>query len=184
MLVGLKTIELAPDFETAKSRSRALRDVAAAAHDEVRRLARGLRPGVLEELGLDAAIARVCEDYESAHGIAIRLEIPADTCRGLNPEVETSLYRILQESLTNVARHADAAEIEVSLHRRGNSITLSVADNGRGFPQSCKVESSAEIGTIGLASIRERALMVGGECTIQSDVGRGTIVKVSIPIAT
>ena len=183
LLVGLKTIELAPDLETAKSRARALRDVGAAAHEEVRRLARGLRPGVLEELGWEAAVTRLCEDYQRSHGTAIQLDVSPDACRGLNPEIEASLYRILQESLTNAARHADATEIKVALQRRCDSITLTVADDGRGIPPPNKAESSPGTGTIGLASIRERALMLGGDCLIQSDAGRGTTVQVSIPVA-
>jgi signal transduction histidine kinase len=182
VLVGLKTIELAPDLETARSRARSLRDVGAAAHEEVRRLAGGLRPGVLEELGLEAAVARICEDYERLHGTAIRLDVSPDASRGLSSDVETTLYRILQESLTNVARHAAATQLEVALHRRGNLITLSVVDNGRGFGSSIESDPTPAIKSFGLASIRERALMLGGECLVQSSAGRGTSVHVSIPV--
>jgi len=180
ILVGLKTIELAPDLETARIRAQGLRDVGAAAHDEVRRLARGLRPGVLAELGLEAAVARICEEYERLHGTAIRLDVSPDACHGLSPEIEMSLYRILQESLTNVARHAAATQIEVALHRRGNAITLSVVDDGHGFPPSSDLDTTSTGETFGLASMRERALTLGGECRIQSHAQRGTSVHVSI----
>jgi two-component system sensor histidine kinase UhpB len=182
ILVGLKTIELAPDLESARIRARGLRHVGAAAHDEVRRLARGLRPGVLAELGLEAAVARICEEYERLHGTAIRLNVSPDACRGISPEIEMSLYRILQESLTNVARHAAATRIEVTLHRRGNAITLSVVDDGRGFPPSSQSDATSTGESFGLASIRERALTLGGKCLIQSHAQRGTSVQVSIPV--
>ncbi len=182
LLVGLKTIESVSNLETAKARAGELRGLAAIAHDEVRRLARGLRPGVLEELGLEAAVGRLCEDFERAHGTTVRLDVAPDACAGLSPAVETSLYRILQESLTNVARHAEATEVEVALHRSDDSITLSVVDRGRGFPGE-RTESSTAKGAIGLASIRERALMLGGACLIRSEPGRGTTVQVSIPVS-
>lgn len=182
LLVGLKTMESVPNVETAKARASELRALAAVAHEEVRRLAHGLRPGVLEELGLEAAIGRLCEEYGRTHGTTVQLDMASDAYAGLSPAVEISLYRILQEALTNVARHAAAAEIQVFLQRSDDWITLSVVDRGRGFIGE-RVDSSTDGGTLGLASIRERALMLGGTCTIRSELGRGTTVRVSIPVA-
>ena len=182
LLVGLKTIESVSDLTTAKARACKLHGWAAIAHEEVRRLARGLRPGVLEELGLEAAVGRLCEDFGQTHGTTVQLDVASGAYAGLSPVVEISLYRILQEALTNVARHAAAAEVQVSLQRSDDWITLSVVDRGRGFPGE-RADSSTDEGTLGLASIRERALMLGGTCSIRSDVGQGTTVQVSIPIA-
>ena len=94
---------------------------------------RGLRPGVLEELGLVAAIERLCEDFENSYGVTVRLKAPAAADCEHSLPLETTLYRILQESLTNVARHAQANSVNVTLTRTGDMITLSVEDDGHGM---------------------------------------------------
>jgi two-component system sensor histidine kinase UhpB len=181
--VGLKTIEAAPDLETARQRADELRELAALAHKEVRRLARGLRPGVLEELRLEAAIARVCEDFQAAHQIPVQLNVAPGACDGLTTSVEIPLYRIVQEALTNAARHANATGIELWLERHENRLTLRVVDRGQGFRPADVEPAAKAAGKIGLASIRERAMMLGGDCTIHSERGKGTTVQVSIPLA-
>jgi two-component system sensor histidine kinase UhpB len=183
ILVGLKTIEAAPDLATARTRAEELREVAALAHSETRRLARGLRPGVLEELRLEPAIEGLCEEFQTTHSIPIELSIEAGACEHLPMDCETALYRILQEALTNTARHARATGIEVSLACRHNNVVLRVRDNGRGFSAMPSTSSAQGAGTIGLASIRERALMLGGHFLVHSEPNRGTTVQVSIPTA-
>jgi signal transduction histidine kinase len=181
LLVGLKNVESAPDLETARQRVEELRELAALAHKEVRRLARGLRPAVLEELHLEAAIERMCEDFQKSHQVPVQLRIAPAACEGLTTTIETSLYRIVQEALTNTARHANATGIEVSLDRSDNRLTLRVTDRGQGFRLE-NVAAANNSGKIGLASIRERALMLGGDCSIHSARGIGTTVQVSIPL--
>jgi two-component system sensor histidine kinase UhpB len=183
ILVGLKTIEASPDLPTAKTRAEELRDVAALAHSEVRRLARGLRPGVLEELRLEPAIERICEEFQTAHGIPIELKIEPGACDHLATDCETALYRIVQEALTNAARHSRATGIEVSLACRDNKTVLRISDNGRGFSAMPSAGSAQGAGKIGLASIRERALMLGGQFLVHSEPNRGTTVQVTIPTA-
>jgi two-component system sensor histidine kinase UhpB len=183
ILVGLKTIEASPDLPTAKTRAEELRDVAALAHSEVRRLARGLRPGVLEELRLEPAIERLCEEFQTTHGIPVELNIAPGSCDQLTTNCETALYRILQEALTNAARHSGATGIEVSLTCRDNRIVLRVSDNGRGFSAMPAVGTAHDPGKIGLASMRERALMLGGQLMVHSEPNRGTTVQVSINMA-
>ena len=183
LLVGLKTVETAANLDVAKQRADELRELAAVAHKEVRRLARGLRPGVLEELRLQAAIERVCEDFQAMHQIPVQLNISPAACDNLTTMIETSLYRIVQEALTNAARHANATGIEVSLERYDNKVTLRVTDRGQGFHTSDVEATAQSAATIGLASIRERALMLGGDCKIHSERGKGTTVQVSIPLA-
>jgi signal transduction histidine kinase len=183
LLVGLKTIESAERLELAKERADELRELTARTHKEVGRLARGLRPGVLEELRLEAAIERVCEDFQAAHHIPVQLKISSAACEGLSSEIEISLYRIVQEALTNAARHAKASAIEVSLLRHDNTIRLQVADRGQGFHPDDATDEARFAGKIGLASIRERASMLGGEFTIHSQRGGGTTLQVAVPIA-
>jgi len=183
LLVGLKVIDTAPDLETARARAGELRELGAVAHEEVRRLAAGLRSGVLEELGLAAAIESMCRDYERTHGTTVHLNMSPEAFDDLNVAAETSLFRILQETLTNAARHAGAVEIDVALLQVGDVVTLSIHDDGRGFRADETREAADESPSIGLASIHERALMLGGKCHIRSEAGRGTTVQVTIPIA-
>jgi len=181
VLVGLGSVESAKDLQSAQQLAHDLRKVGATAHDEVRRLARGLRPGVLEELGLAAAIERLCEDFEQVHGVTVRLEAPAAAYGRLSLPLETSLYRILQESLTNVARHAQANSVAVTLTRNGDMITLSVEDDGCGMRHTTQGSSSPARRGLGLDSIRERALMLQGECTIRDAESGGLLVQVTLP---
>jgi signal transduction histidine kinase len=182
MLVGLGTIESAKDLPSARNLAHDLRKVGAAAHDEVRRIARGLRPGVLEELGLAAAIERLCEDFERVHGVAMQLDASAIADNVLSLPVETSIYRILQEALTNVAKHARARSVVVTLTRSGEIVKLSVQDDGCGTESVLSETISPDHFCLGLDSIHERARMLGGECTICSAAGEGLLVQVTIPV--
>jgi signal transduction histidine kinase len=181
LLVGLGTVESAKDLQSAQRLAQDLRKVGGTAHEEVRRLARGLRPGVLEELGLVAAIERLCEDFEQVHGVTVRLKVAAEANGKLSLNVETSLYRILQESLTNVARHAQANSVNVTLTRNGDMVTLTVEDNGLGMHDTSYGLSTPGRRSLGLDSIRERALMLQGECIIRNAESGGLLVQVTLP---
>ena len=182
LLVGLRTIEDAGDLGTARTRARDLRDLTSAAHSEVRRLARGLRPVILEELGLVSAVERLCEDFQRTHGVEVTL-LREPTPKGrLEMATETALYRIVQEGLANVARHARAREVEVSLRQEGESLALSLRDDGQGFDADDLAALKGKEGSFGLASIRERALMLGGECHLRARPGEGTTIEVRIPM--
>lgn len=182
LLVGLRTIEDAGDFDTARARARDLRELAAEAHGEVRRLARGLRPLVLEDLGLAAALARLCEDFQSTHAVSVALACDPGPGLRLDAGAETALYRIVQEALTNVARHAGASKVEVCLSQSDASITLTIRDDGLGFDV---LEGDALIRRadgLGIRGIRERALMLGGECTVLTRRGAGTTIEIRVPV--
>lgn len=182
LLVGLKTIEEAGDLATARARARDLRGFASTAHGEVRRLARGLRPVILEELGLLSAVERLCEEFQGTHGVKVTLVRDPMPDARLEPEAETALYRIVQEGLANVARHAGASRVEVRLGQRENALALSIRDDGRGFDAGdLDARRRAECG-FGLASIRERTLMLGGECAVRAVPGEGTAVEIRVPL--
>ena len=181
LLVGLGTVESAKDLQSAKQLAHDLRQIGGTAHEEVRRLARGLRPGVLEELGLVAAIERLCEDFEQVHGVTVRLKVSAAANGKLSLPVETSLYRILQESLTNVARHAHANSVNVTFTRTGDMVTLTVEDDGRGMHDTSYGLSTPGQRSLGLDSIRERALMLQGKCIIRDAESGGLLVQVTLP---
>ena len=144
-------------------------------------LAWELRPAALEELGLDAAL----ETFVREWGVHFRIEA---TYRGfgaegprLSPEVETNLYRILQEALQNVHKHAGATYVSVLLERRDGRVALIVEDNGRGYDPEEEVAAGSSKG-MGVVNMRERAALVGGTFEIESSPGAGTTVFVRVPL--
>jgi PAS domain S-box-containing protein len=145
--------------------------------DTVRRIATELRPSVLDHLGLVAAVEWQAQEFEKRTGITVRLELSS-----AHPAVDdaraTTVFRILQESLTNVARHAGATRVEIALALGPEAITLQVADDGRGISQA---ERTA-LRSLGLVGIRERAIACGGECTVEGRPGQGTTVIARIPL--
>jgi len=144
----------------------------------VRRIATNLRPRILDELGLSAALEWAAEDFEARTGIKCRLELPEDDVAA-DQERATALFRIFQEALTNVARHANATEVQAQLAREDVGLTLEVRDNGQGFDDQ-HLSGQRSLGILGM---QERALILGGEFNITSAPGKGTTVRVRIPEA-
>ena len=143
----------------------------------VRRICQGLRPPVLDDLGLAAAIEGEVKEFISLSGIPCVVSVPDDDI-SLDGDVSITLFRIFQECLTNIMRHSEARSVRVSLERKEAAIRLAVSDDGKGFLES---ESS---GSLGLLGMKERAQCCGGEVTIASSPGAGTTVTVSVPIAS
>lgn len=135
-----------------------------------------LRPQVLEQ-GLGSAIAWQLEEFSRMHGIrhALRAE-PGVFDYQSDPERDAMVFRILQESLSNVARHAHATDVTVELQRCGGVLTLTVQDNGVGMPAKVRAHGS------GLPGIRERAAAIGARFAIESEPGRGTLLRLSFPV--
>ena len=158
--------------------SQALRDIADAVReslDEVRRIARELRPEALDDLGLVNALIALCSRVGAQNGPRVRRELQVKLPT-LPREVELVLYRIAQESLTNTLRHANASVVTVALEADAESVTLRVTDDGDGLPPDLPR------GTAGLEGMRERALLVGGALSIESQPGEGTEVRLTIPL--
>jgi signal transduction histidine kinase len=188
LLLGLRAAAEVPTFAEARARLDSLRDITASLLDEVRRLARGLRPSVLDDLGLAAVLERYAADYTQAHGIAVDVVAPDLALDRLPDEVETALYRIAQETLTNVLKHAAAKAVSLVVRRElGDSpgVHLTVEDDGRGFDSDALLQApgwaSAGKG-LGLIDIRERAALLNGAVTLESRPGSGTTVHVYIPL--
>ena len=156
----------------------ALRGVADAVRgslDEVRRIARELRPEALDDLGLVNALIALCTRIGAEDGPEVRRDLQG-TLPALAPDVELVIYRIAQESLTNALRHSGARSATVSLEADAETVTLRVADDGRGIP------ADLPAGTAGIAGMRERALLVGGRLSIESRSDQGTEVRLTIPV--
>ena len=143
----------------------------------VQRIATELRPAVLDSLGLSAAVEWQMKDFAARSGIQCETSVP-DRIFDLGREPSTALFRILQESLTNVARHAAATTVETSLRWQPGQIVLRVRDNGRGIP-TAKLEDPR---SVGLEGMRERALLLGGQCDISGRPGEGTTIEVRLPL--
>ena len=141
--------------------------------DDVRRLAQELRPEVLEHLGLASALEHLAGSFTKRTHLRVRRQLDHDL-PPLDPAAELVIYRIAQESLTNVARHAEASEVLLSLGRGNGSVVLRIADDGRGF-------SSDYVEGGGLRGIRERALIVGGAAAIKPGSEGGVEVRLEVP---
>jgi len=143
-----------------------------------RRIAADLRPLILGDLGLGPALEWLAGDFSRRHGIACALQV-APACAALADPAATALYRIVQEGLTNIARHARATAARVHIQQRGDEVMLTVQDNGWGFDPAAPPGD----GSCGIKGIRERVYLLGGQVDFLSGPGRGTIVQVSMPLS-
>jgi PAS domain S-box-containing protein len=143
----------------------------------VRRIATDLRPGVLDDFGLVAAIEWQLQDFQTRAGIECRFNASVDELP-LPPESATAMFRVFQETLTNVARHAQASQVAVDLHHDGDQVLLRVADNGRGIAAH-ELTGSKSLGLLGM---RERVHLLAGQLEINGRPGAGTVVVVRVPL--
>ncbi|NYI44238.1 two-component system sensor histidine kinase UhpB [Nocardioides aromaticivorans] len=171
VLLGLKQVEDRAPHDL-RAELALLRESARSGLDDVRRVARELRPGVLDDLGLQAALAALATDVAAHGGPAVRRTFGPGLPE-LGHDAEVVVYRVAQEALTNVVRHARATRVELSLLRFGTGVALEVADDG------CGLAAGTPDGT-GLAGMRDRAALVGGTLEVRSR-GAGTTVRLLVP---
>lgn len=152
---------------------REAQEAARSSLDETRRIARELRPEALDDLGLASALAALAARFSEHAGIPVRRSI--EPLPPLGPDVELVLYRVAQECLTNVARHAGASRVELELREAGPAVELRVADDGRGLG------ASASDGT-GIRGMRERAMLVGGTLSVGNRDGGGVEIRLEVPV--
>ena len=151
--------------------------LADSASQAVQRLATDLRPPILDGLGLAAALEWQTDAFVERTGIACELVLPQQLPPFIS-EIDTAVFRIVQEALTNVARHAAATRAEVTLQLEENGLTLRIVDNGKGMLLSAP-DGRRRLGLVGM---RERAYMLGGELKLQSSPGKGTQIEVTLPL--
>ena len=176
ILLGLKTLEEArgqDEFSTAVGQ---LRELVVATLQDVRRLAVELRPKALDDFGLAPALERLTETFAEQTGIAVELESRLPGAR-LPSEVETVLYRVVQEALTNVVKHARAERVSILLRERDGRVAAVIEDDGRGF--SPEAETGEGLGLVGM---RERVALVDGRLDVESAAGSGTTIVVEVPL--
>lgn len=145
--------------------------------ETARKIARELRPAILDDFGLGAAIRQAVEQFQSDSGLECEVSIRPEDPQ-LAPEAATVAFRVLQEALTNVARHAAATRVEVRLRQPNGQLLLEVRDNGRGIEEA----RLRGVGSLGLAGMRERAAQVAGTLEIEGIPGKGTILRLRIPM--
>ncbi|MFT3948711.1 MAG: PAS domain S-box protein [Agriterribacter sp.] len=143
----------------------------------IRRICAELRPTVLDDIGLEAAMEWHARQFQQATGIIVQCNNPPGSVDA-SADIKTALFRIFQESFTNVARHAEASIIKVDLKQENDCLTLTITDNGKGFD----INLADQKRTLGILGMKERSITLGGEYTINSKPGKGTMVKVSIPL--
>ena len=176
ILLGLKSLD--ERVETAEGRAALaeLRELVVSTLQDVRRLAVELRPAALDDFGLVPAIERLLDTVAERSGLTVDVQSQLGE-RRLSAEAETVLYRIVQEALTNVLKHAAARSVTVRLDHSGNGVTLVVQDDGTGFDPD-----DTRDGGVGLIGMRERVALVGGRLSIESAEGAGTMLTAEVPI--
>ena len=181
LMVGLRTMEDSSTEPKVQAQARELRRIGGEAHDEIRRLARGLRPAILDDLGLIPALERYVEDLAAAHQIEIRFESECAEPTRLPDDVASSIFRIVQEATTNSIRHGQAKHVQLHLACDAHEIRMTIGDDGCGFNPHEALKVSATNNPFGLLSIQERACWLGGAAVITSHPGAGTQINVRIP---
>jgi signal transduction histidine kinase len=176
ILLALRSIEEAPSDEEMRSAVREVRDLVRSTLQDVRQLAVELRPKALDDFGLVAALERLTESFVEQTGIAVEFQTALPEGR-LPAEAETALYRIVQESLTNIVKHARASRVSVVLTRKDDSVSVIVEDDGVGFEPG-----RAREGGLGLVGMRERVGLLGGRFTVESRPGAGTTFVAEVPL--
>jgi signal transduction histidine kinase len=176
ILLGLKGIEEATSEDDVRRSVLALRELVVSTLHDVRRLAIELRPKALDDFGLVPALERLAETFAEQTNVDVQVEAALADAR-LAGEVETALYRIVQEALTNVIKHANAKTVSVVLTRKGEGVVAVIEDDGRGFDPDADHDER-----LGLLGMRERIALVGGRLTVESAAERGTTVAVEVPL--
>jgi signal transduction histidine kinase len=162
--------------EQATARLTALSEMIKETVKTVRRISSELRPSILDDLGLAAALEWLGRDFEARTGLKCAVSVPGTI--ELPPQKAIVVFRMCQEALTNVARHAQATQVSIDLVEAEDQLTLEVHDNGRGIGEQ-ELQSHVAFGLLGM---RERAALLGGTVTITGQPGKGTSVVVQVPL--
>ena len=177
ILLGLKQLDDLADTPEGEASLAALRELVVSTLRDVRGLAVELRPAALDDFGLVAALERLAETFREKSGVDVEMELSLGDER-LDPVLETTLYRIVQEALTNVLKHASARQVSISLVGADRMVSAVIEDDGQGFAVGATHENA-----LGLVGMRERVALVNGRIRIESTPGRGTTVAVEVPLS-
>ena len=178
ILLGLKHLDDVVETDEAREATASIRELVASTLQDVRRLAVELRPSALDDFGLVPAVERLASNLSEQSDLVVDVEARLGD-RRLPPEAETALYRIVQEALTNVVKHAAARRVSITLVRKEASAVVVIEDDGRGFdPEAVRA------GALGFTGMRERVELVGGRLTVEASPGAGTTLVAEVHVAT
>jgi PAS domain S-box-containing protein len=175
LITGEKTLK-----KSSIERLKKLHEMANSALEGVRRFSQDLRPSILDDLGLVPALEWLITDLEKNNRITTKVEISGSRHR-LAPEIELTVFRIVQEVLSNIRRHSQASSVAMSLDFGADALTLLISDNGQGFNIPRRTSDLALSGKLGIIGMRERARLIGGTLIVQSEKDVGTTVTLRIP---
>ncbi len=179
LLIRLQLVENHSSEPSVKGELAELRGLVGETLDGVRRLAVHLGPGVLEDLGLRAAIEWLADRVRLEAGLSVDVHVEGD-CDNVRSEVAVAVFRVVQEALTNVVRHARATRVSLRLTAHADALELAIRDDGHGFSvEDSRARPSESVGIFGM---RERIALVDGEIEIESARGQGTTVRATVPI--
>ena len=183
LIIHLDRIDerIQPDQQELKKQVADARDLASNSLTELRRILSGLRPAILDDLGLVPAIRWFVRTNLEQVGIRVVIKAPGIPVE-LSPAITTTLFRIVQEAVSNIVRHAGAESVTIVLELDGEVVQLRIEDDGRGFNPGVASRDAVELQRLGLLGIRERAELLGGEVEIESAPEKGTRLQVSIPL--
>jgi signal transduction histidine kinase len=176
ILLGLKALEERSKDPASRAATEELRELVVSTLQDVRRLAVELRPSALDDFGLVAALERLAESFAEQTGISVDFQTALADER-LPEEVETALYRIVQESLTNVVKHAQARRVSILLARKDGAVKAVVEDDGQGFDPAEQTDDG-----YGLMGMRERLALLGGRLEVESGHDGGTTIAAEVPV--
>jgi signal transduction histidine kinase len=176
LMVGIKTISATCQDPAMKSEAEKLRNVAAQTLEEIHNISMRLRPRILDDIGLSAALEKLVSEWQARYKTPVDLLLQCGPQR-MPAEIETAIYRIVQEALTNIARHASAQSVSVLVEERNSHLLAVVEDDGQGFDSDGKTGDRQ----LGLVGMRERAELLDGKLTIESSPESGTSIYVEIP---
>ncbi len=176
LMVGLHNVDAASNQPGVHEQIKELREIASTVLDDVHNLALQLRPPVLDDIGLHAALERLAGEWQARYHIQADIFVHTGSQR-LPENMETAIYRIVQEALTNIARHACARSVSILVEKRPGEIVTVVEDDGIGFD----AEQVSKTRGLGLVGVRERAELLGGSLSIETHPGRGTSLFIRIP---
>jgi PAS domain S-box-containing protein len=182
LLVRLRALEDSRSLRGTLARASGLRRLAARTIDDLGRLARGLSPSVLENLGIRPALERLASEQSASLGVRVEVDTRRLGTGRVPADAETALYRIAQEAVANAARHGSPRRIGITVERANGTVSLIVKDDGRGFDPAAVLRAAAGKGRLGLHGMRERAALLGGSLQLVSARGAGTTVSVRVPI--
>lgn len=174
--------EMLPGAETVHKRLKKMQEFTIEVGQEVHRIAMALRPTALDDLGLHRTLLNYLEEVASSSGIAVDFHVSGLEEAAVPSEIETTLYRFVQEALNNVAKHSQADRVNVILTAKTDHVLAIVEDNGKGFSVDRYLENSGANNRLGLRGMKERIMLLGGDFQIESEEGQGTTVFLRIPL--